>query len=178
MTMNWKGFGTKRSLPNFKVLSRNAPGGTEESNEIPLIRIAGRRGRVFIPGAPEYEGRVLTTWPRRSFHTMQSSSGGYRGTNRLQQPPGLWSERTGISSWGCSLQRKAIWRNLESYQLHVVLCIADITPSWRQFSVSATCKHSADTDLENRQLLPLLVPYLQNVKIYTTSKKVHLATFC
>jgi hypothetical protein len=31
MMMNWKGLGS----PNFKVLSRNSPGGTEENNEKP-----------------------------------------------------------------------------------------------------------------------------------------------
>jgi hypothetical protein len=31
--MNWKGFGSRRSLPNFKVLSRYSPGGTEENLE-------------------------------------------------------------------------------------------------------------------------------------------------
>jgi hypothetical protein len=31
--VNWKGFGRKRSLPNFKVPSRNMPGGTEINHE-------------------------------------------------------------------------------------------------------------------------------------------------
>jgi hypothetical protein len=31
--MNWKGCGRKRSWPNFKVLSRHLPGGTEENHE-------------------------------------------------------------------------------------------------------------------------------------------------
>jgi hypothetical protein len=33
MSMNWKGFGRKRSWPNFKVISRNSLGGTEENYE-------------------------------------------------------------------------------------------------------------------------------------------------
>jgi hypothetical protein len=33
MMMNWKGFGSKRSWPNFKVLSWNSPGGTVEYHE-------------------------------------------------------------------------------------------------------------------------------------------------
>jgi hypothetical protein len=31
--MNWQGFGRKRSLPNFKVLSQDSSGRTEESHE-------------------------------------------------------------------------------------------------------------------------------------------------
>jgi hypothetical protein len=30
MIMNWKGFGRKLSWPNFKVLFRHSPGGTEK----------------------------------------------------------------------------------------------------------------------------------------------------
>jgi hypothetical protein len=37
--MNWKGYGRKRSWPNFKVLF-HLPGGTEENHENP-VRIAG-----------------------------------------------------------------------------------------------------------------------------------------
>jgi hypothetical protein len=33
MIKNWKGFGRKRSWPNFKVLSRQSPGGNEENHE-------------------------------------------------------------------------------------------------------------------------------------------------
>jgi hypothetical protein len=39
--MNWKGCDRKWSLPNFKVLSRNLPGGTEETTEKISVRIAG-----------------------------------------------------------------------------------------------------------------------------------------
>jgi hypothetical protein len=35
MIMNWKGFGRKMSWPNFDVLSRNFPGGTDENHEKP-----------------------------------------------------------------------------------------------------------------------------------------------
>jgi hypothetical protein len=33
MMMNWKGLGRNLSLPKFKALSRNSPGGTEENHE-------------------------------------------------------------------------------------------------------------------------------------------------
>jgi hypothetical protein len=33
MKMNWKGFGRKRTWPNFKVVSRHSLGGTEENHE-------------------------------------------------------------------------------------------------------------------------------------------------
>jgi hypothetical protein len=33
MMMNLKGLGRKRSWPNFKVLSRHSPGGTEENHK-------------------------------------------------------------------------------------------------------------------------------------------------
>jgi hypothetical protein len=35
MMVNWKGFGRKRSWPNFKILSQHLPGGTEENYEKP-----------------------------------------------------------------------------------------------------------------------------------------------
>jgi hypothetical protein len=35
MMINWKGFGGKRSWPNFKVLSWHFPRGTEENQEKP-----------------------------------------------------------------------------------------------------------------------------------------------
>jgi hypothetical protein len=68
--MNWKGFGMKRSWLNFKVLSRHAPGGTEETH--------GKN-----PGPPEYEGGVLTTQRRSSvskskavpLHAMETLGG-------------------------------------------------------------------------------------------------------
>jgi hypothetical protein len=34
MMISWKGFGRKRSRPNFKVLSRHSPRGTEENTKI------------------------------------------------------------------------------------------------------------------------------------------------
>jgi hypothetical protein len=58
--MNWKRFGRKRSWPNFKVLSRNSPGGTEETAKKTSIWIAGRRGPDLNPGPPEYEGVLAT----------------------------------------------------------------------------------------------------------------------
>jgi hypothetical protein len=35
MMMNWIGFGRKRSLPNFKVLSGHSPRQTEENHKKP-----------------------------------------------------------------------------------------------------------------------------------------------
>jgi hypothetical protein len=32
MMKNWKGFGRKQLWPNFKVISRYSPGGTEENH--------------------------------------------------------------------------------------------------------------------------------------------------
>jgi hypothetical protein len=62
--MNWKGFGTKRSWPNFKVLSRHSRGETEENQEN-LSQDSRSPGQRIDPGTPEYEVRVLTTRPRR-----------------------------------------------------------------------------------------------------------------
>jgi hypothetical protein len=62
--MNWKGFGRKRSWPNFKVLSRNSLEGLRKTVKI-LIRIAGCRGQKSNTGPPEYEAVVLTTQLRR-----------------------------------------------------------------------------------------------------------------
>jgi hypothetical protein len=36
--MNWKGFGRKRSWPNFKVQSQLSSGGTEENHEETPVR--------------------------------------------------------------------------------------------------------------------------------------------
>jgi hypothetical protein len=33
--MNWKGFGRTWSSPNFKILARHSPGGTEENHGKP-----------------------------------------------------------------------------------------------------------------------------------------------
>jgi hypothetical protein len=62
MVMNWKGFGIKRSWPNFKVLSRLSPGGTEENNE--NLNQDNRSTGQRI-GPPEHEAGMLTTGPRR-----------------------------------------------------------------------------------------------------------------
>jgi hypothetical protein len=35
MMINWKGFGRKRTWPNFKVLSQHSPGGTKENHKKP-----------------------------------------------------------------------------------------------------------------------------------------------
>jgi hypothetical protein len=63
MMLNWKQFGRKRLWPNFKVLSRHSPGGTEENHE---NLNQDSRGREPNPGPPDYEVGVLTTRPRRS----------------------------------------------------------------------------------------------------------------
>jgi hypothetical protein len=44
---NWKGFGRKRSWPNFKALYRNSLGVTEKNHETPSVRIAGLRTEIW-----------------------------------------------------------------------------------------------------------------------------------
>jgi hypothetical protein len=63
--MNWEGFGRKRSLLNFEVISRHSPGGTEETRQTPQSD-SRSPGRAFNLGSPKYEAEVLTTRPRRS----------------------------------------------------------------------------------------------------------------
>jgi hypothetical protein len=70
MMMNYKGFGRKRSWPNFKELSRHSPGGTEEKIREISISLAGRLDRYMNPGPPEYEAGVLTTRTRRAVHVI------------------------------------------------------------------------------------------------------------
>jgi hypothetical protein len=48
--------------PNFKVLSRHLPGGTEENNQKPQDNRSP--GQDLNPGTPENEAGVLTTRPR------------------------------------------------------------------------------------------------------------------
>jgi hypothetical protein len=43
--LNWKEFGRKWLRPNFEVLSRHSPGGTEENHEKP-VGIAGLRAEI------------------------------------------------------------------------------------------------------------------------------------
>jgi hypothetical protein len=57
--MSWKGFVRKRSWPNFKVLSRNFPGGPDENHE-KLKRVSRHPGRDLNPVHPECEAGVLT----------------------------------------------------------------------------------------------------------------------
>jgi hypothetical protein len=52
MRMNWKGFDRTRSRPNFKVLSRHPPGGTEENHEN-LSQDSWSPDRDLNPGPPE-----------------------------------------------------------------------------------------------------------------------------
>jgi hypothetical protein len=56
--MNWKGFGTKRSWPNFKVLSRHSRGETEE-NQGNLNQDSRSPGPRIDPGTPEYENKSV-----------------------------------------------------------------------------------------------------------------------
>jgi hypothetical protein len=56
---NVKGFGRKRSWPNFLVLSRYLLGGTKKNTKT-LSKDSRSPGSDFIPGPPEYEV-VLTT---------------------------------------------------------------------------------------------------------------------
>jgi hypothetical protein len=58
---NWKGFGRKRSWPNFKVLSQNLPGRTAGNHEKP--QDSQSPGRDSNPEPPKYEAEVLTTRP-------------------------------------------------------------------------------------------------------------------
>jgi hypothetical protein len=44
--MNWKGFESERSLPNFKVLSRYPPERDVENHEKVLVRAAGHRVEI------------------------------------------------------------------------------------------------------------------------------------
>jgi hypothetical protein len=51
--MNWKGYGRKRSWPNFKVLYQQLPGGTEGNHENP--QDSRSPSRVLSPGPPNTE---------------------------------------------------------------------------------------------------------------------------
>jgi hypothetical protein len=61
---NWDGYGRKRSWPNFKVLCRHSPGGTDENHEKSEDSLCPRRD--LYPRPPEYEAGMLTTQPCRS----------------------------------------------------------------------------------------------------------------
>jgi hypothetical protein len=65
MMMNWKRCCWKRPWPNFKLLFRNSPGGTEKKHEN-SIRIAGvltarPRRSVDCGGAESRRGNVLSS---------------------------------------------------------------------------------------------------------------------
>jgi hypothetical protein len=62
--MNWKGFGRKRSWPNFKVLFPNSPGVTSEYHEN-FSYDSRSPGQDLKPGPPEYEEEVITIQLRR-----------------------------------------------------------------------------------------------------------------
>jgi hypothetical protein len=61
--VNWKGYERKRSGPNFTVLSRNSPGGTEKNHE--NLSQDRSPGQDLIPEPPEYEAGVLNNRHRR-----------------------------------------------------------------------------------------------------------------
>jgi hypothetical protein len=63
--MKLEGFGGKRSWPNFKILSRHSPGGTEENTKN-IIQDSRSPDRDLNPGPLENEVGGLTTQPRRS----------------------------------------------------------------------------------------------------------------
>jgi hypothetical protein len=63
--MNWKLCVRKRLIPNFKVLSRYSPGGTEKTTKN-LTQHSRSPDRDFNLGRPEYEAVTLTTPPRLS----------------------------------------------------------------------------------------------------------------
>jgi hypothetical protein len=60
--MNWKGFGRKRSWPDFKVLSQQSPGGTEKNYEN-LSQDSRSPSRDLNPRPLKHEAKVLTTGP-------------------------------------------------------------------------------------------------------------------
>jgi hypothetical protein len=55
----------KRPWPNFKVLSRNSPEGTDENHKN-ISQKSRSPGRDLNPGPPEYEAGALTIRPRCS----------------------------------------------------------------------------------------------------------------
>jgi hypothetical protein len=68
--MKWRGFGRKRSWPNFKVLSRNSSGVTEVNLEN-LGQDSHSPGQDLNAGPPEYQEGVLTPRPRCSVSTVE-----------------------------------------------------------------------------------------------------------
>jgi hypothetical protein len=70
--VNWKGFGMKWSLYNFKVLSRISPGGTDVNTKN-LIQDSRSAGQNLNLGPPEYKAGVLATRPRRSVVSVEAA---------------------------------------------------------------------------------------------------------
>jgi hypothetical protein len=62
--MNWEGFGSKRSWPDFEIQSRHLPEWTGDTRN--PRQDSRSSGRDLNPGPPEYELGVVTTRPRRS----------------------------------------------------------------------------------------------------------------
>jgi hypothetical protein len=68
MMINRKGFGSKQSWPNFKVLFWHSPVETEKNHENLSQDSRSPRPRIeHVP--PEYEAGLLTTRLRRSVQT-------------------------------------------------------------------------------------------------------------
>jgi hypothetical protein len=61
--MNWREFGRKQSLPNYKKLSWHLPRETEKNHDKPKSG-SWSLGQDLNLGPPEYKG-VLTTQPQR-----------------------------------------------------------------------------------------------------------------
>jgi hypothetical protein len=57
---NCKGFGRKRAWPDFKVLSRHSPGGSEENYENRQDSLSA--GRDLNPEPPKYVAGVGFVW--------------------------------------------------------------------------------------------------------------------
>jgi hypothetical protein len=68
--INWKGFGRKRSWPDFKVLFRHSPWGTEE-NTVNLSWDIRSPSRVLNPGPPKDEAGLFITRPRSSVDVIK-----------------------------------------------------------------------------------------------------------
>jgi hypothetical protein len=89
--MNWKGFGTKRSSPNVKVLSRPSPGGTE--------------GNYKIPQDSPSPGPRFEPWTYRILRSVNHSTTtfGLYGLGLVSNRDGLLTGRHSNSSTGkCS----------------------------------------------------------------------------
>jgi hypothetical protein len=67
--MNWKGFGRKRTWPNFEILYKHSPDVLRIITEN-LIQDSWYLDRDLNPRPLEYEAGVLTTRPLRSVRIL------------------------------------------------------------------------------------------------------------